>query len=565
VSGERLDPVALEPLIWSADMLACPLSVIVFDPELRILWADEGAERLGAGMPATEWPGHRLGEVLPSVDAGLIEQSLRRVLSGGEPVTELEVSSRASRDSDDERTWSCVQFRVDGPDGQAAWAATVMREVTGRARSLQRLALVGEASTRIGTTLDVTRTVEELLDVAIPRLADVGAADLLPTVIQGDQLAPQALNEKMLLHRVAIRWPAGQPPPADYIRHTWAESDPSTLYHRRLLEGEPVYVPAFGTLTPEQVGVVERSDAAFSRMLAARAAGAHSMIILPLIARGVIMGTVTLYRLSGSEPFTAADLSLARDVVFRAAVLLDNARLYTRERATALALQRGLLPRLIPEVPGLQLAYRYTPAETSAEVGGDWFDVIPLAKDRCALIVGDVTGHDISAASLMGQVRTATRTLATLGLAPAEILTRLDQITADLAEAEISATCIYAVYDPATAICDIARAGHPQPALARPGHPAGFLDLPPGLPLGTGLGDGQYQATRLQLPHGSTLVLYTDGLIESRGADISTGMTRLAHTLQASTGLPVSDACDMLLGTLAPNPADDIAIVMART
>jgi serine phosphatase RsbU (regulator of sigma subunit) len=301
-------------------------------------------------------------------------------------------------------------------------------------------------------------------------------------------------------------------------------------------------------------------------MLAARAAGAHSMMIIPLIARGVIMGTITLYRLGGSEPFTPASLSLAADLVSRAAVSIDNARLYTRERATALALQRGLLPRQLPQVPGLQLACRYVPAETSAEIGGDWFDVIPLPQGRCALIVGDVTGHDMSAASLMGQLRTATRTLATFDhLTPAQILTRLDQITADLTDAETSATCIYAVHDPGTGTWDIARAGHPLPAIACPGSSTVFPSLPAGLPLGTGLGDGHYQTTRLHLPPGSTLVLYTDGLIESPAADTDTGMARLARTLQTISPLPVTEACDTLLAALAPNPADDIAILMART
>jgi serine phosphatase RsbU (regulator of sigma subunit) len=277
------------------------------------------------------------------------------------------------------------------------------------------------------------------------------------------------------------------------------------------------------------------------------------------------MGIVVLYRLGGSKPFTRADLSLARDFVCRAAVSVDNARLYTRERATALALQRCLLPRQIPEVPGLQLACRYVPAETTAEIGGDWFDVIPLPAGRCALIVGDVTGHDMCAASLMGQLRTATRTLATFDLTPSEILTRLDQITADLTDGETSATCIYAVHDPRTGTCDIARAGHPLPALARPGHRTTFPRLPGGLPLGTGIGDGQYQTTRLHLPPGSTLVLYTDGLIECPAPDMSTGMTRLARTLTAISRLPVTQACDTLLATLAPSPADDIAILMART
>jgi Stage II sporulation protein E (SpoIIE)/PAS fold/GAF domain len=559
-----LDPVTLDALIRPAGLMQYPLGIIIFDTELRIVWANEAAGRLSDGLPATAWAGHRIGEILPHLDTGSIEQSLRRVLATGEPVTDLEVSNHADGDPGDERFWCCMQFRVDGPDSKAAGAAHVMREITERVRSQHRLALADEASARIGTTLDITRTAEELLEVAIPRLADAGAVDLLTTVIEGDQHAPQAHDQKMRLRRVALRWPADPPAAREYARHTWFETNPAKLLHQRLVAGLPVYLPALGAMTTEQIREMD-ADTVFNRMMAARRAGAHSLMIFPLVARGVIMGLVGLYRLAGSEPFTPADLSLACDLVSRVAVPLDNARLYTRERATALALQRGLLPRQIPQIPGLQLAYRYVPAETSAEIGGDWFDVIPLPKDRCALIVGDVTGHDMTAASLMGQLRTATRTLATFDLTPAEILTRLDQITADLTGTETSATCIYAAYDPAAGTCDIARAGHPLPALARLGHRTAFPHLPPGLPLGTGLGDGHYQATRLHLPPGSTLVLYTDGLIESRATDIDTGMTRLARTLATITTLPVTDACDTLLATLAPNPADDIAILMART
>jgi serine phosphatase RsbU (regulator of sigma subunit) len=165
----------------------------------------------------------------------------------------------------------------------------------------------------------------------------------------------------------------------------------------------------------------------------------------------------------------------------------------------------------------------------------------------------------------MGQLRTATRTLASLDLAPADILTRLDQLTADLTDEETGATCIYAVHDPATGDWEMARAGHPLPALARPRHRATFPRLPPGLPLGTGLPGARYQATRVHVPRHSTLVLYTDGLVESRTADISTGMTRLADTLDIISQLPVTQACSTLLTTLAPSPADDIAVLMART
>jgi hypothetical protein len=545
-------------------LMQSPFCLVFFDMELRIVWANEAAERLGDGIPATGWAGRRLGEVLPGLDTGSIEQSLQRVLATGEPVADLEVSSRPGGDPSGERFWSCLQSRIGGPDGRATGAAHMMREVTERVHNQHRLALADEASARIGTTLDITRTAEELLEVAIPRLADAGAADLLATVIEGDQHAPHAHDQKMRLRRIAVQWPADRPAPLGYLRHAWIETDPATLYHQRLVAGSPVYLPAFGAMTTEQIREVE-SGTGFDRMLAARAAGAHSLMTLPLVARGIIMGIVVLYRLGGSKPFTSADLSLACDFVSRAAVSVDSARLYTRERATALALQRGLLPRQIPEVPGLQLAYRYVPAEDTAEIGGDWFDVIPLPHDRCALIVGDVTGHDMTAACLMGQLRTATRTLATLDLTPAEILTRLDQITTDLTGAETSATCLYAVHDPATGTCDIARAGHPLPAIVRPGHPATFPDLPPGLPLGTGLGGAQYQATRLYVPPDSILVLYTDGLIEDPAADMSTGMAHLARTLTTIARLPVTHACDTLLATLAPSPADDIAILMART
>jgi Stage II sporulation protein E (SpoIIE)/PAS fold/GAF domain len=558
-----LDPVTLDALI-SMGLMQSPLSVVMFDTELRIVWVNQAAGRLGDGIPATGWPGRPLGDVLPWIDTGVIEQSLRRVLATGEPVAELEVSCRAGGDPGGERFWSCLQFRIDGPDGEAAGVAHMMREVTERTQAQRRLALADEVSARIGTTLDITRTAEELLEVAIPRLADAGAVDLLATVIEGDQHEPHAHDQKMRLRRAAVRWPADSPAAREYLRHAWLETDPAKLYHRRLVAGSPVYLPAFGAMTTGQIQEMD-SGTGSGRMMAARGAGAHSMMTVPLTARGAIMGIVVLYRLAGSKPFTPADVALACDFVARAAVSVDNARLYTRERATALALQRGLLPRRIPDVPGLQLAYRYVPAETAAEIGGDWFDVIPLSPNRCALTVGDVTGHDMSAASLMGQLRTVTRTLATLDLTPSQILTFLDQITADLTDEETAATCIYAVHNAITGDWDIARAGHPLPAMARPGRNATFLDLPPGLPLGIGMGGGQYQTTRLRVPRDSTLVLYTDGLIESPAADVSTGMARLARTLTAISQLPVIEACDTLLATLAPNPADDIAVLMART
>jgi len=556
-----LDPVTRGPLIQMAGLAQSPLGVLIVDAGLRIAWVNQAAERLGDGRPAAAWAGCRLRDVLPRWDVNPVERSLRQVLCTGKPAIDVEVGSDAG-DPGGERCWSLSLFPVTGMDGLAA-AACVAREVTERARNRRRLALADEASARIGTTLDITRTAEELLDVAVPRLGNAGAVDLLATVIEGDQDTQLAHDQSMHLRRVGLRWPADVPLPPEYRQLEWYETDRPRLYHQRLVAGLPVFLPSFGAMTPEQIREVD-SGSSFERMMAARRAGVHSIMIVPLMARGAIVGHVILFRLAGSKPFTTADLSLACDFVCRAAVSIDNARLYTRERATALTLQRGLLPRQIPRVPGVELACRYVPAQTAAEIGGDWFDVIPLPAGRCALTVGDVTGHDISAASLMGQLRTATRTLATLGLDPAQILTRLDQIAGDLTDAETSATCIYAACDPADGSCDIASAGHPPPALASLGQPAAFPDLPAGLPLGTGLAHRPYQATHLHPPPGSTLVLYTDGLIEDPAADIGTGLNRLATTLATLTPLPLTQACDTLLATLAPSPADDIAILMAR-
>jgi hypothetical protein len=546
----------------ASGLMQSAMPAVIFNAELQIVQANEAAGKISRARPAAQWRGCQLAEVLPGMDVGPIERSLRSVLETGLPVVDLEVSSQAGDEPGGEQIWSCVQFPVKGPEGDPAGVVHIMWEITERARNQCRHALADLASARIGTALDTTRTAEELLEVAVPRLADVGAVDLLATVIEGDNLARQAHDDPMRLQRVAMRWARNCAAPPDYARATWLETDPAQLYHQRLVAGLPTFVPDFGAMSTDQVRELD-SGTGLTRMLAARAAGAQSMIVIPLTARGVTMGMVVLYRLGGSRPFSQADLALARDLVARAAVSIDNARLYTRERASALALQRGLLPRRIPDVPGLELAYRYVPAETAAEVGGDWFDVITLGPGRCALIVGDVTGHDMHAASLMGQLRTATRTLAMLDLTPAELLTRLDQVAADLTDEETSATCVYAVYDASTGEWDMARAGHPLPAVVRPGRKATFLNLPPGLPLG--VGGGQYETVRVRLRRESTLVLYTDGLIESRTADLDAGMARLTDTLTKISTLAPGEACDSLLTTLAPNPADDIAVLMVRT
>lgn len=305
--------------------------------------------------------------------------------------------------------------------------------------------------------------------------------------------------------------------------------------------------------------------------------GFSSVITVPVRARGVTLGVVSFARHRRTDPFEDDDVVLAEEIVARAAVCIDNARRYTREHATALALQNSLLQQAHPVQSAVEVATRYRPAQSG--VGGDWFDVIRLSGSRVGLVVGDVVGHGIHAAATMGRLRTAVRTLADIDLEPEELLTRLDDVVTRLADedelspggvpADLSATCLYAVYDPVSRRCSMARAGHPVPAVVDPGGSVEFLDLPAGPPLG--LGGLPFEETEFAVPEGSLLVLFTDGLVESRQRDIDAGLTAMRKVLgeaHAGRDTPPSleAVCDRLIGDLLPDrAADDAALLLART
>ncbi|MEU0370180.1 SpoIIE family protein phosphatase [Streptomyces sp. NPDC006283] len=238
----------------------------------------------------------------------------------------------------------------------------------------------------------------------------------------------------------------------------------------------------------------------------------------------------------------------------------ERHRMVQEQRRTALTLQRSLLPHPPPQRPGLDIAYRYRPARATSEIGGDWFDVIPLGADKSALVVGDVMGSGINAAATMGQLRTATRTLADLDLLPDQVMHHLDRVTAGLGEA--IATCVYAVYDPHHARCRICLAGHLPPVLLRRGGKAELLELPTGAPLG--VGEVPFATTTLSLCPGDQLVLYTDGLVETRGTAIDKRLDALVSLLDRP-GRPLEDTCDWLLDALRqPGDHDDVALLVVR-
>jgi anti-sigma regulatory factor (Ser/Thr protein kinase) len=306
------------------------------------------------------------------------------------------------------------------------------------------------------------------------------------------------------------------------------------------------------------------------------------MMLVPIRARGTTLGVAVFIRHQSPQPFSGDDLLLAEEIVARAAVCLDNARRYSREHATALALQCSLLQQGQPEQSAVEVATRYLPAHLGVAVGGDWFDVIRLSGCRVGLVVGDVAGHGIHAAATMGRLRTAVQTLADVDLEPEELLTRLDDVVARLAAeqelcadavADLSATCLYAVYDPVSRRCTMATAGHPVPAVVQPGGAVNFVDLPPGPPLG--LGGLPFEEAEVELPEGSLIVLYTDGLIESRERDFDAGLNAMRAVLSEvhlrpdrppHVTPPLGTVCENLVAALLPEPAgDDAALLVART
>ncbi|WP_260470986.1 SpoIIE family protein phosphatase, partial [Streptomyces sp. RP5T] len=427
----------------------------------------------------------------------------------------------------------------------------------------RRLELLHEAGARIGTTLDVGRTAEELAEVAVPQFADFAAVDLPDPVLHGEEPGPLGVDPP--LRRVAVGSVREEPDlygVGDQVGYV-----PSTPQARSLETGQAVLEPVLA----EAGGWLAQDPARLTRVLRA---GIHSLITVPLRARGTTLGVVSFYRSGQPAPFEEDDLSLAQELAGRAAICIDNARRYTREHTTALALQRSLLPKGRPEQSAVEVAYRYLPAQ--AGVGGDWFDVIPLSGARVALVVGDVVGHGLHAAATMGRLRTAVHNFCSLDLPPDELLTHLDDLVGRLDRGEgwavdsgqadsgiVGATCLYAVYDPVARRCTLTRAGHPLPAVVGPDGGVDFVDLPAGQPLG--LGGMPFETVEVELAEGSQLVLYTDGLIEDRHRDIDAGLDRL-RTVLAHAGRPPEETCEAVLDAMLPaRPSDDVALLVART
>ncbi|MFE5918451.1 SpoIIE family protein phosphatase [Streptomyces sp. NPDC056468] len=566
-----------------------PFGFLLIDPDLRVRRANQRFASLFGGTP-DDHRGKGVHDYLPRPEAERVSATLRRVLESGDAITDMHVTGFLPG-SDERRHWSVNLYRVRSGSGRPIGIAWLGTDITARraaareaAAARRNLALLNEAGARIGNSLDLETTARELLDVVVPGFCDLATVDLYQGLLAGDEAPPGLADGSAELRRVAFAsavsdapFVGGGTPVAVGAVHHYPFNSPCA---DALRTARPQYVPG------EEGGLVQ------------------STLAVPMVAHDTVVGLAQFARTKGSEPFGDRDRDLAVELAARAAVCIDNARLYRREHERALILQRSLLPPGDPVASGLDIACRYLPGNSSAdrpsEVGGDWFDVIELPGHRTALVVGDVMGRGLRAAVAMGELRSAVRTLALLDLEPAEVLSALDEIARGLGapggvqqatraarrprEADLSevylATCVYAVYDSVTRRCTFANAGHLPPVLVEPGEDALMLDVPPGMPLG--VGGEPFEEVEVELPEGALLALYTDGLVESRDHPLDEGLQAFVGALtdparpspdhhpsttalRADTSPNLEDVCDHVLNTLDTHHGeDDIALLMAR-
>ncbi len=457
-------------------------------------------------------------------------------------------------------------------------------EAAGKPDDVRRaLALLNAAGARIGNSLDLETTARELLDVAVPQFCDLASVDLYQDVLAGDTPRPAGpADGSGELRRVAFASAVSEAPPALPRGDAGAGEEEASPVD---LGSHHCYAARSACATALRTGRVQHINGQDGTVPAQFGAVVQCTLAVPMVARDRVLGLVQFSRTKGSEPFGERDAALAAELAARAAVCIDNARLYRREHERALILQRSLLPPGDPEAAGMDIACRYLPGNPATEVGGDWFDVIELPGHRTAIVVGDVMGRGLRAAVAMGELRTAVRTLAqTTDMEPAEVMGALDEIARGLGSSPRSqhgqsangrtgrgaddlsevylATCIFAVYDPVSRRCTFANAGHLPPVLVEPDDSALLLEVPKGVPLG--VGGEPFEEIEVELPDGAMLALYTDGLVESRDHPIDEGLNAFRSVLNEADE-ELEDVADRVLSTLnVHHGEDDIALLMAR-
>ncbi|MFJ3235620.1 SpoIIE family protein phosphatase [Streptomyces sp. NPDC086787] len=558
-------PEELAPALVGEVFQQASVVMSVFDTRQHYVRVNEAGSR-ALGVPEAELAGRYFMDTAANGErTHAFLGQLRKVAETGLPVR-YEAFAGAV-DEDRAHAWTIDMWPVRDPAGKPVAVALAAFDSTEQYWARTRLALINEATTAVGTTLDVVRTAEELVEVLVPDYADFASVDLLDWVLGEDEL-PMVPDGDVTLRRVA--------------HGSAVEGTPGVAVHLGEVDVYETNSPPARALREGRAVLSRAGEAEFDEWIAARGArtpegcsrhqGVHSMIAVPLRARGTTLGAAVCIRMAHPDDYVTDDIVFAEELAGRAAVCIDNARRFARERSTALALQHSLLPRGLPGQgqAAVDVAHRYLPSGSLAGIGGDWFDVIPLSGSRVGLVVGDVVGHGIQSSATMGRLRTAVRTLADVDLPPDELLTHLDDLVTHLAAggvgddvAELGATCLYAVYNPITRRLSLAAAGHPAPALVLPGGTAELIGMTAGPPLG--VGGLPFEATELELPEGAIVAFYTDGLVEDRDRDVDRATEEMLHALSGPADSLEALRDNVLKAVLPEQPGDDVALLLART
>ncbi|WP_051450751.1 SpoIIE family protein phosphatase [Actinospica robiniae] len=566
----ELDAAVLSALFES------PISLYVLDPELRLIRFNPSSRGI-RDFPMADMLGRPIQEVLHLFNLDRPEEAerlTRQVLASGEPVLDERFTAR-SRDPVVESVHSVGCFRLHDSKGAVLGVLVAVTDVTERAEAGARLSLLNLANTHIGTTLDVYQTAQELCEVCVPQLADAVSVDVLDSLLRGEVPAPGSKLRGQSLRRAGFFSISGNPGiPAVGEGASYPYDTP--------------FDNVLSSLHSTLIGQVDLGaewlthDLRGTRM---RDVGLHSMMSVPLSARGAVLGIASFYRWRNPVHLGPPDVELAEQIAAVAALSLDNARLYTRERSVARLLGAS------SQRPGgesvrsaVQIAHAYRPAGA----GGAWFDVVSLSGSRVALVMGDSTGLGAHVAAAMGELRAASAALSGLDLLPDEILERLhimaggpdrrayeasadggegrSEGSADADDADEAGarreTCLYLVYDPATRTCSIASAGHPPPIVAFADGRIEQLAVPQGPPLGQG--EAEYVASEHVLQEGAVLLLHNDERLQPGREGTEVPFELLARAA-SGPGASLDELCDAIMDAAAFPPERDAIVLLART
>ncbi|MFH8768931.1 SpoIIE family protein phosphatase [Streptomyces sp. NPDC017958] len=431
-----------------------------------------------------------------------------------------------------------------GPQGTDARP----EQTADRLSEFERLALLAETTSQLTSTFVVDEALDRLVSLVLPRLADWVVIDLITERDEVWRTAVFQADGNTLVQHEDLQGPM-PPVPAE-----------SPMPLSRALRGA-----ASALAGPETYQGAPDSGIAAEQRRLFEATGMHSAAIVPLRGTHDVLGALTLGRAGKPGNFTGADLTLLEDIARRAGIALDNAQLYQRQRKVAETMQNHLLPQM-PRVPGLEMTVRYLPAPDASQVGGDWYDAFTLPDGATALAVGDVVGHDLEAAAGMAQLRNMLRAYGwSQQEPPSRVVERLDEAIMPITDVAM-ATLIFARVtetDDGDWQMSWTNAGHPPPLLITRDGLAHYLTGGHGLLLGTGARTSRSDATAV-LPPGSTLLLYTDGLIEAPGQSLDDGLNRLRQHAAALAHRPLASFTDQLLRRVQPPGIDDVALLVVR-